>query len=204
MLVFSDANLVFLAVPKTGTTAVEVALRDRADICFARHRKHMNTRRFRRKIAPFLKDSLGVDVETIAVMREPVEQIRSWYRYRTAKRLTGKERSTEGYSFDEFVQALISDAPPEFARIGSQFTFLTDKNGRRAVDHLFAYDNQIEFRRFLENRLGQSVNFETRNVSPRTEAPLSRMVESELRTARANEFELFDQLMQSNGYLGPS
>jgi hypothetical protein len=38
MLVFSKQNLVFLAVPKTGTTAIEMALRPKADIVFAKHR----------------------------------------------------------------------------------------------------------------------------------------------------------------------
>lgn len=203
MLVFSDARLAFLAVPKTGTTAVEMALRSRADIAFLRHRKHMNAQRFAGKVAPFL-NSIGTEVETLAVMRNPIEQIRSWYKYRASDRLKGSPKSTEGRSFDDFVLAVISDDPPEFAGIGSQFNFLTNRKGMRAVDHLFSYENQTAFRSFLETRLGQEIEFKIKNVSPDADAPLSAEVEAKLRQARAAEFALYDGLRAADGYLGPN
>jgi hypothetical protein len=51
--VFFEQNLVFLAVPKTGTTAIEGALRSKADIVFAKSRKHTTGMLYRMKIAPF-------------------------------------------------------------------------------------------------------------------------------------------------------
>jgi hypothetical protein len=53
MLVFFEQNLVFLAVPKTGTTAIEGALHSKADIVFAKSRKHTTGMLYRMKIAPF-------------------------------------------------------------------------------------------------------------------------------------------------------
>tara|TARA_B110000208_G_scaffold55593_1_gene72930 strand:+ start:231 stop:470 length:240 start_codon:yes stop_codon:yes gene_type:complete len=60
MLVFSKQNFVFLAVPKTGTTAIEMALHPKADIVFAKHHKHTTGMRYRTKIKPFLTDSYGM------------------------------------------------------------------------------------------------------------------------------------------------
>ncbi len=203
MLVISQANLVFLAVPKTGTTAVEMALRPKSDMALMKGRKHITAQRYRNKVAPFLDDAFGLKPETVAVMRAPVEQIRSWYRYRSGDRQKGGPKSTGGRSFDDFVRAVISTDPPPYAGIGSQFSFLTDGKGRLIVDHLFAYEAQPAFRGFLSERLGEEVVFKQKNVSPHADAPLSAAVEAELRTARAAEFALYDRLMQAGGYLGP-
>ncbi len=204
MLVLGSANLVFLAVPKTGTTAVEMALRPKADMALMRSRKHINAQRYRRKVAPFLKAAFGMQPETVAVMRDPVEQIRSWYRYRTRPDRQGEARSTHGLSFDAFVHAVISDDPPPFAGIGSQFNFLTNGKGQLIVDHLFAYENQRGFRGFLSERLGEQIRFKPKNVSPDIPAPLSPEMDAALRHARAAEFALFDRLSNAGGYLGPA
>lgn len=107
MLVFSEQNLAFLAVPKTGTTAIEMALRPRADIIFTKRRKHTPATKYRNKVLPFLEDAMQVRPAAFAVMRDPVEQIRSWYRYRASPRLKGTARSTNGCSFDDFVLEVI-------------------------------------------------------------------------------------------------
>lgn len=204
MLVFGSANLVFLAVPKTGTTAVEMALRPKADMALMKTRKHINAQRYRRKVAPFIKDAFGMQPETVAVMRDPISQIRSWYRYRTRPDRHGEPRSTQGLSFDAFVQAVISQTPPPFAGIGSQFTFLTNGKGQLLVDHLFAYEDQPAFRAFLSDRLGEDIVLKPKNVSPHTPASLSGSSEAALRAARADEFALYARLTAAGGYLGPT
>lgn len=202
MLIFLEKNLTYLATPKTGTTAVEMALKGQADIVFARSRKHVTAQRYAAKVAPFLKDSFGASLETLAVMRDPIEQIRSWYRYRSGPRHKGTDKHSGRLSFDAFVRAVISDEPPEFANIGSQFKFLTDGKGMLLLDHLFAYEKQIEFRKFLSDRMGEEVKLQERNVSPPAKTPLSADVEAELRAARADEFALYERLMAAGGYLG--
>lgn len=204
MLVLGSANLVYLAVPKTGTTAVEMALRPKADMALMKSRKHMNAQRYRRKVAPFLADAFGMEPETVAVMRAPIEQIRSWYRYRTRPDRLGEARSTQGLSFDDFVRAVISEHPPAFAGIGSQFSFLTNGRGQLIVDHLFAYEAQAAFRAFLSERFGEEIRFGQKNVSPQIPAPLSAQVEAALCAARADEFALYARLVAAGGYLGTS
>lgn len=203
MLVFSDQNLAFLAVPKTGTTAIEMALKSKADVIFTKGRKHTPALRFRNKIAPFLRDTFGINPDPIAVMRDPIEQIRSWYRYRSGPRQKGTPKGTGGCSFDDFVLGVIADKPPVFAGIGSQYNFLTNAKGEVLVKHLFAYETQPVFRAFLNERFGEEIVFKQKNVSPPMAAPLSEHIEAQLREARAAEFALYDRLIAAGGHLQP-
>ncbi len=200
MQIYFKQNLAFLAVPKTGTTAYEMALRGEADIIFAKRRKHMTAGQFQRRMMPFLKDFYRVQPERMAIMRDPIEQIRSWYRYRSAP---GSKNSVQGRSFDEFVLATLQDPEPAYAAIGSQYGFLTMANGKQPVEHLFAYETQMVVRKWLEQRFEKSLDFPVKNVSHNAPTPLSPEVEAKLRKARAPEFALYDRIFQAGGHLNP-
>ncbi|MEM8690791.1 MAG: hypothetical protein AAGG57_02805 [Pseudomonadota bacterium] len=201
MLVFTEQNLAYLATPKTGSTAIEAALRPHADIILRGRRKHMPAQRFRRKMLPFLDSAFGVRPETVAMIREPISQIRSWYKYRARAFKAGSPYSTQGLSFDQFVLDLIAEDPPQHALIGSQLAFLSDRTGALVVDHLFAYEHQPVFLDFLEERIGPPITLPRKNVSPPIEAPLSERVEAQLRAARTDEFSLHSQVVAAKGHL---
>lgn len=201
MLIFTDKRIAFLAVPKTGTTAVEMALRPKADIIFSRRRKHVPAQRFRNRVAPFLDSTFGINIETVAVMREPVDQLRSWFKYRKSERTKGGENSTDGLDFDGFISAVISDTPPPYASVGSQHGFLCNKRGDLLVDHLFSYERQDAFLSFLSDRLETEIELKRKNVSPSVPAELSIEMQDKLRAARPADFALYARLMQNGGYL---
>lgn len=201
MLIFSRQNLAYLAVPKTGTTSVEMTLKSRADILFARHRKHMPARAFHNRVAPFLRTAYNLRPDRVAVMRNPEEQLSSWYRYRTTAHLRGSENSTSDISFDQFILDVISDEPPAHADVGGQFKFLSSPQGDILVHHLFAYEHQAAFHSFLEARFGEPLEFKTQNVSPSMQVELDPATRAKLRAARAEEFALYDQLMDRGGEL---
>lgn len=201
MLVFLRHKITFLATPKTGTTAVEMALKSRAEIVFSKNRKHITAVRYANKVAPFLEDTFGVRPASVAVMREPVDQIRSWYKYRSQKRLDGTKLSTKGISFDQFVREVVSDKPPERARIGRQFSFLTDGKTRVMADHVFAYEQPEKFLAFLSQHLQHTVEIAPKNVSPLIDAPLSEETLALLREVRAEDFMLYDEILAANGHL---
>lgn len=201
MLVFLAPNLAFLAVPKTGTTAVEMALRGRADIAFRGRLKHMTAPRFHNRFRPFLEENYGARPEAMAVMRDPIEQIRSWYRYRS--RLKAGRHAIRGIGFETFVEAMLSDSPPPFAEIGSQHRFLCGGEAAPMVEHLFAYEAQPRLLDFLSERFGERITLRPRNVSAPVDTPLSAELETRLRAARAREFALHDRLVQAGGYLRP-
>ena len=202
MMVFFDAGLTILAVPKTGTTALAGALRHRADITFARKRKHITARAYYRHFAKGLSSAWNADLSTLAIMRAPIDQLRSWYAYRS--RLPKSDpRSTRGITFDHFIKHALETSPPPFARVGSQFRFLTNAKGKVLVDHLFSYDRPDLLLAFLEQRFDTTIALARENVSPTRDAPLSSTCESALRRVRAREFALFDELTSAGGYLGP-
>lgn len=203
MLVFVDADLVLFAVPKTGSTAYHLALRGKADISLANKAflKHMNLRKYERDFAPYLSRAHGLAPERAAVIRDPLEYLRSWYRYRQAPKRRGAATATTEISFDDFVMASLADDPPAFARVGTQFGFVTDAGGAVRVHHLFAYESPLVLRRFLQERLSTPIDPKERNVSPPAPTPISPGVEAALRRARADDFALHDAITAAGGHL---
>ncbi len=197
MLVFWKERLVFLSVPKTGTTAYESALAPRAAIVVndPPELKHAPVYRYNRFFRPMFEKACKTDnMETMAVMREPVSWLGSWYRYRRRPFMKGHPKGTHDVSFDAFVDAYCQGSPPPFANVGSQFKFLEPRPNGVKVDHLFHYENQPALLAFLQDRLGVTVETERENVSPQMELTLSPQMEAKLRRKRPEEFELYDSI----------
>lgn len=192
MLVFWKAHLVLLAVPKTGTTALEAALLPHADaaILAPPQKKHCTVRRFNRHLRDFFTKQPQRRMELVAVVREPVSWLDSWYRYRGRAALKGTERYTGDMGFDRFVERWLADEKP-VAEIGRQSRFVAKAEGGIGVDHLFRYDQMSDLVAFLEERIGVEVALERRNTSPAGEAVLSRQVAQRMRREAPEEFALW-------------
>ena len=201
MLIFFKENLVMFSVPKTGTTSYERALRKHADIILTGRRKHTNVSFYQRKLGPFLRSAYNLTPESMAVIRNPLEHMRSWYRYRARDELKGRPNSTAGLSFDEFVEASLDDNPPSFAKVGSQQGFLIMAKGQVPVHHLFAYESQPKLRGFLETRFKTELKLKQYNVSPDMPAPISADIEARFRDAREPEFSLYERVQAADGHL---
>ncbi len=195
MMIFLKEKLVFLATPKTASTSIEGALGRHCDIRLSKtpNAKHTPLRKYKRMLEPFVQTLVTGEIETVAMIREPVDWLGSWYRYRRRESLNGKPNSTAGVSFDQFVAAYLSDSQPEYAHVGSQFRFLSDKDGNLGVDYLFCYDDVEGLLRFLENRLGRTISIGHANVSPVVELALSPDLQKELRTAYPQDFEIYER-----------
>lgn len=197
MLVFATQKLVFLSVPKTGTTAFETALRPYADIVVSNppELKHAPLYRYNRFFRPMFEKACKInDMETLAVMREPVSWLGSWYRYRRRPFMKGRPNSTHDVSFDQFVKAYCTSDRPAFANVGSQAKFLEARPNGTAVTHLFRYEEQNVLIRFLEKRLNREFTLARENVSPSMEVSLSASVARELRAAYEPDFALYESI----------
>jgi hypothetical protein len=172
MLVFFKERLVLLSVPKTGTTAYQTALRARADIVVSDppELKHAPIYRYDRFFRPIFEKMFGVEMEIMAVVREPVDWLGSWYRYRRRPFMQGKR--------------------PGFANVGSQARFLTPRPNGCTVSHLFKYENQPGIRAFLQDRLQTEIAPPRENVSPDLPLDLSPEIAERLRRKCAEEFDL--------------
>ncbi|WP_425098322.1 gamma-glutamyl kinase [Tropicibacter sp. S64] len=190
MLVFWKARLVFLAVPKTGTSAWESALMSFASMTVLDppELKHAPVYRYNRFFRPMYEKMGAPDMELLAVVREPVSWLGSWYRYRQRGFLEGKPTSTRGMSFDDFCQAYARDDRPAFANVGSQAKFIEPRPNGVSVTHLFRYENQSGLIDFLQDRLDIAIDLPRENVSPRRDLEISKETEALLRATCAADF----------------
>ncbi|WP_298256420.1 gamma-glutamyl kinase [uncultured Litoreibacter sp.] len=196
MMIFYRERLAFLAVPKTGTSALERALGSKASAIFRDPPgiKHTNARRFESKYRKLFDHKDYPPIETMAVMREPVEWLGSWYRYRQRPALSGHVNSTEGVSFDSFVESYLKPNQPPYANVGSQARFVTDNGGNLLVNHLFSYEDLPIATGFLERRLNCSISLKPVNESPKREINLSKELEQEFHRIYALDFEIYKAL----------
>lgn len=175
MLVFWKENLVFLAVPKTGTTAIEGALAPRASMVLRDPPilKHSAVYRYNRFLKPYFVQAGGQTPETFAVVRHPIDWLSSWYRYRHRDDLVGHANSTRDVTFDDFVLEYCKGKPAPFAAVGSQAKFILNGDGTCGVDYLFRYEAQDKLIAFLEARLEMEITLKRLNVSPTVTLTLS-------------------------------
>lgn len=198
MLVFWNKKLVFLSVPKTGTTAIEAALAPFADMVISHppELKHAPLYRYNRFFRPMFERACKTDdMETMAVMREPVSWMASWYRYRRRDFMKGHKNSTHDVSFEEFVLEYVKgDAKSAYANVGSQAKFLEPRPNGVSVDHLFRYEDQTRLLAFLEKRLDRKVVLERRNGSPTMPLDLPAQTLEVFKRKCSAEFDLYDSL----------
>ena len=194
MLVFWRQHLVFLATPKTASTAIESALGALAEVAVQQPAalKHTDVATFRRHLGPYLAQASGHEFSTLALMREPKGWLSSWYRTRQRDE-ESDATSTRDVTFDEFVRAWCRQDPPAFARVGAQSHFLAPALERRA-DHVFRYESLGDFVRFLEDRLDFEIHLPRMNVSPGAETLLSGESMDLLRDKGRAEFLLYESL----------
>ena len=198
MLVFWEQRLVFLATPKTGSTAIAAALEPVAALSVQRPPvlKHTTVQRYHRFVGPWLATASGAEFEVVALMREPRDWLGSWYRFRLRDDVPEAARSTRGLSFDQFVQGYCDTPQPDFAAVGAQSTFLRPRNGR-GVDRLFRYDDLGGFVGFLEDRLQKPVNLPRVNISPKAPLDLSAATLARLLPHAEADFALYRSLFRA-------
>lgn len=191
MLVFWKARLVLLAVPKTGTSAYEAALAPHAALVVRDppQLKHAPVYRYNRFFRPML-EKMGADrMDVMAVIREPVSWLGSWYRYRQRPFLDGRPTSTKGMSFDAFCTDYCRTTRPPHADVGSQAKFVEPRPNGTAVTHLFKYENQAGLIGFLEDRLQVTLDLPRTNVSPGADLALASETRTTLKQVCAADFE---------------
>ena len=201
MLISLKHRFVFFCTPKCASNSIEAMLKPHAEIHLlgSPQVRHTDVRHFERHLQPYLDEvASATDFERVAVIREPVAWLHSWYRFRARKSLRGRNNrnSTAHLSFSEFVaEFLAPDNRPEFANVGSQLDFLLDANGSIGVDRLYAYDNLAELTAHFSRVVGAQLLMRAINVSParvyrsniiESVASLSRRLQSRFAVGRTS------------------
>ncbi|WP_170769797.1 sulfotransferase family 2 domain-containing protein [Ruegeria lacuscaerulensis] len=194
MLVFYEERLAFLSVPKTGSTAYHSALRDRADIVVTGppDLKHAPVRRYDRFFQNIFRKMHDTEMEIMAVVREPIDWLGSWYRFRSRPERLNHPHSTHDLSFDDYVQAYMQSPRPEYADVGSQSQFFRTRSNGFGATHVFKYEHQDKILSFLQSRLNMEITLPRENVSPLRDLTLSGETERKFRRKHAAEFACHD------------
>jgi hypothetical protein len=203
VLILRKACLVYLANPKTASQAIRAMLGPHAERPEeARAKPHMNAGAYGRHWAARVTADLGKRPETLAVMRDPMDHMQSWFRYRQRDALLGHRNSTAGISFAQFVEDRLSDTPPPHAVIGRQDRFLGFIDGGPPVTHVFDYARLDLLVDFLQDRLGVALDLGMRNVSPRSgsASDLPEGLAARYRRAHRTEIALYE-LVAEKGHL---
>jgi hypothetical protein len=205
MLIFWKERLIFLANTRTGSSSIERSLETLAHVTVQRPPalKHLAARNLARHIAPLLEDVTGEAFTTVALMREPVDWVGSWYRYRQRDDIAVAAGSTGGQSFADFAEAYIAGRVPGFAAgegrqdappLGRQCDFLADADGRLIVDRVFRYEDIAAFIAFLDDRLGCEIILPRLNVSPGGALRLPDDLDRRLHDHLAPDYAIYDGL----------
>lgn len=194
MLIFWEQRLVFLATPKAGSTAVESALESLASAAILRPAalKHTDIGTYRRHVGPWIEAQSGHRFDTVALIREPVDWLRSWYRFKLRDDHEDPRHLMNGVSFASFAADYATAGGPERLNIGTQTAFLTD--GGTQADRIFRYDTMADFITFLEDRLDCAIELPRINVPPPVDVDLPAKDEQHLRQAMDADLRLYAQL----------
>lgn len=194
MLIFWERRLVFLATPKAGSTAIEAALEGLANVAVQRppELKHTDLRRYRRHIAPWLHQITGDRFTTVALMREPIAWLQSWYRFRLRDDAVDPDDPPLPGSFAAFAANYADTSGQTFGAIGRQLEFLTD--GEDRIDRIFRYEDMPAFTHFLEDRLDCAISLPRLNVPPAVDVSLDGAHEQALRDFMAPDLQLYQEL----------
>lgn len=186
----------FLATPKAGSTAVETSLEPLAAFSIQRPAamKHLSAAEYRSSFGPLLDSRAGSPFSTVALMREPVSWLQSWYRFVQRDDHDDPDHPLAALSFETFVRDYLSDNPPAHARVGRQSDFLTDGAGQVLVDRLFRYKDMDAFVHYLEELLDCEVTLPRVNVPPAADVRLSEEAQALLRARMATDFALYDRI----------
>ena len=192
MMVFWDQRLVVLATPKTGSTALETALESRASLISRRppEVKHTTAARYQWLVRPFLEKSTKEKFTVVAMMRDPIDWLGSWYRFRRRDSTPPPKNSTIGISFDTFIEGYMITPRPGYCDVGSQMRFLYNED-KLAVDRIFDYADMPAFVGFLEEKLRVKIALATENTSPPMALELDPAIEARLRVECAEDFKLY-------------
>lgn len=211
MIFLYRARLVILSQPKTGTTALQRALGQRASMAVNGPPvlKHVSYRGFQKYFAPWFESQAGLkrdDYLVVSTMREPIDWLGSWYRYRTREKLADPDGAdnpragnyTGGVKFDDFARDVCKggDAAPAYARIKTPCWVALEHHNCIGVDRLFPYEDLAGLHDLIEERTGKPLETRQMNVSPQMELSLSDETLALIRETFAFELDLHASLRQ--------
>jgi len=201
MLISVGKRFVFVANSKTASTSVETNLVTEAEIQRggSPQRKHIYLRAALREY-DFLFGRPKYAPETFfkfGIMRDPVDWIQSWYRYRKGNKVNRPIDSST--TFEEFWKQQ-AEQSAKSGKKNLQSSFFTRVNGTVLADYIIPYDDLTSHFTTIAKGLNVKETLPHRNTSniKTLETPLSEALVDEIRAYYAPDYALLDQLDDIN------
>lgn len=202
MQLSTEFRFAFLCMPKCASTSIEAALSPYCDVSETKHpvKKHMNARFFRENVLPEYQSTMSAGkIEICCLMREPVEWVHSWYRFRSREKLKDPQsRNHHKYSgdmsFEVFVEGVLQEEVPAYAKMPRQHEFLRLGDGSLGVDYIFPLSAINRLEDYISAKVGSRVNFPERNVSPKIPLVLSALMKQRLQDHLVEDYKIYHQL----------
>jgi hypothetical protein len=165
MLISTSHQFVFVANLKTGSSAIERALRRHADIAVRETRlgKHLPLEQIEKRFAWLFQHYPIESLFVFGVMREPVDYMLSLYNAHSETPEGAKRPSTRGQPFDAFVREWSAES---WQARPQREMFLRD--GRVAVDALIDFRHLAPQFAAICHEIGAQAKLVVSNASPKT------------------------------------
>lgn len=209
MIIAPSHGFVLLSVPKVASTSLEEALESFHQEPPGRSpAKHQNLLHFHRHTAPKI-ERMGhrrEDYEVVALFRDPVAWLESWWRYRQRPdvRDNKTERYTGDLSFAAFVELFLTDKDATGIK-GRPARFIAGDEATGArLDRVFAVDRPDVWTAWFAERVGSPIEVPQRNrASVRAPTELPEDLAERLRTWFAPEYDVVDHLREHGEWAPP-
>jgi len=177
MLIFHKHECVYLANTKTGSTSIERTFGRYADFGSLNtpRAKHISYRKFCRWFPRFANTH-----EIVVCVRDPLDSLFSWYRYRQRDDEKTGDNSTADLSFPEFYEHWCKPNPPKFAKVSASVSFILDRDGNIPDISIFKYGASPTIHDYLQQKLGVTVTEKRVNVSAKPTGPTLADLRGEL------------------------
>jgi len=141
------------------------------------------------------------------MIRDPLEWIESWYRYRARAELGNSkheahDRYTGNIGYNEFIESYIAAGNRQpFAQIRTLYDFMRLDNGDIGVDYIFPLDRMDLVTDFLFRKTGAIIHLPHENVSPQiSRLRLDRTLEASLRDYLSIDIALYDLVKKNDAF----
>ena len=208
MLIFVNQGLIVYSIPKTGSTSIEKAIGKGASIKLSgtgdNGLKHINSRKFNKWSRTLRREFPNQQFVSCCVIREPLDRLKSWYRYKSRDTLKNQKRYVGNLTFEEYLNNLCDKIEKKSTRYYlnslSRFLIFRDKIN---VDRIFPYEKIEEFTDFLSLKLNKEIKLPRKNVSPQISS--SKLQVSEETLNRLNPFisldvNLYNKILEIGSY----
>lgn len=201
MLIGVEKRFVFIANSKTASTSIERALIAEAEIHRGGpdRRKHVFLRQAVRQY-DFLFGRKKYAPETFfkfGVMRDPVDWVQSWYRYRLGNKVNNP--LPEGTTFEEFWRKRVNRSKKKNQKT-LQRDYFTRLNGELLADYIIPYHELADHFNLLAAEMGVATKLPKVNVSKlkNLDQELPEALVEEIRDYYSEDYELFNRLEEIN------